>query len=186
MGWYGNDVEAKHFLGKTFVSVEKQGDDEIHFETDNGEHYKMYHSQDCCESVSIEDICGDLSDLVGSPITIAEKRSSDEPSDSVKAERAKARAERGLPPIGKAKKARKKYVSKKAKEMSATRYLMRDKAMEYIQTAKDQVKKHQAATIIWPENVKVQRIPTPEDVRFKAAPGYIGEFVREMKERMAA
>lgn len=114
------------------------------------------------------------------------KRKSQQKSAKQKAERAKARAERGQAPIGQSKKARTKYASKKAKEISATRYLMRDKAMEYIQTAKDQVKKHQAATIIWPESVKVQQIPTPEDVRFKAAPGYIGEFVREMKERMAA
>jgi len=113
------------------------------------------------------------------------KRKNQQKSAKQKAERAKARAERGLPPIGKAKKARKKYVSKKAKDISITLY-MRDKAAENVQKVKDQVKKHQAATIIWPESVKVQRIPTPEDVRFKAAPGYIGEFVREMKERMAA
>jgi hypothetical protein len=32
----------------------------------------MFHSQDCCESVSIESIVGDLHDLVGKPIVKAE------------------------------------------------------------------------------------------------------------------
>jgi hypothetical protein len=33
----------------------------------------MYHSQDCCESVSIEDVEGDICDLIGSPIVLAEE-----------------------------------------------------------------------------------------------------------------
>jgi hypothetical protein len=31
----------------------------------------MHHDQDCCESVSIESIKGNLGDLVGSPLTVA-------------------------------------------------------------------------------------------------------------------
>jgi len=40
----------------------------------------MYHRQDCCESVSIQDIVGDLQDLVGGPILKAEEVSNYEPS----------------------------------------------------------------------------------------------------------
>jgi len=28
----------------------------------------MYHSQDCCESVYLEDVCGDINDLLNSTI----------------------------------------------------------------------------------------------------------------------
>lgn len=58
--------------GKTLVSVEKSADDsEIIFKTADGETYKQYHSQDCCESVLVESIVGDLDDLIGTPILMA-------------------------------------------------------------------------------------------------------------------
>ena len=65
-------LDVSELKGKTLTSVIKE-DDEIIFTTTEGEKYKMYHSQDCCESVWIEDINGDLQDLVGSPILLAEE-----------------------------------------------------------------------------------------------------------------
>ena len=49
------------------------GDDEIFFITNEDRKFKLHHYQDCCESVDIEDICGDLGDLIGSPILVAEE-----------------------------------------------------------------------------------------------------------------
>lgn len=60
-------------LGQTLTSVEQNGIVEIRFTLVDGRVFKMYHSQDCCEGVTIEDVCGDLNDLVGSPLTLAEE-----------------------------------------------------------------------------------------------------------------
>ena len=46
------------------------------FSNEAGEH-RFEHAQDCCESVWLESIDGDLADLVGEPITMAEEVSSD-------------------------------------------------------------------------------------------------------------
>ncbi len=48
------------------------------FETMTGQRYMMYHEQDCCEHVYIDEICGDLSDLIGSEILTADERTSDD------------------------------------------------------------------------------------------------------------
>lgn len=66
--------------GKTLTRCEDIGD-EIIFETTEGETYRMYHQQDCCECVSIEDIVGELSDLVGSEILLAEEVDGESPVD---------------------------------------------------------------------------------------------------------
>ena len=59
--------------GKVLAKVENLDDKELVFTTTNGEVYKLYHIQECCESVTIEDICGNLSDLIGEPLLVAEE-----------------------------------------------------------------------------------------------------------------
>jgi hypothetical protein len=49
------------------------GSDRVIIKTSDGFEYVMYHSQDCCEGVSIEDVAGDFADLIGSPILEAEE-----------------------------------------------------------------------------------------------------------------
>lgn len=77
---YPTAANFSDLIGKTLVEVKgaETYSDEIVFVTEDGETYKQYHSQDCCESVSVEDIDGDLSDLLGSPITLAEESTSTE------------------------------------------------------------------------------------------------------------
>lgn len=68
------DMNINELLGETLKSIQVNSDqDRITFETHDGKEYVMYHSQDCCESVSIDDIIGDLNDLIGYPITMAEE-----------------------------------------------------------------------------------------------------------------
>jgi hypothetical protein len=71
-----NDLNISILKGKIIHSIDIDlGTDEILFKVSLDEVYKMYHSQDCCESVVIEDICGELEWLIDSPILIAEERS---------------------------------------------------------------------------------------------------------------
>lgn len=63
-------VSIDEFVGKTFNEI-VTSETEIHFIVSNDEKYKMYHDQDCCENVYLEDICGDINDLVDSPIIMA-------------------------------------------------------------------------------------------------------------------
>ena len=69
-------IELKVLVGKTLTECRNVNDEHIVFVCDDGTEYAMYHDQDCCERVSVEDIVGDLADLVGSPILSAEEVSS--------------------------------------------------------------------------------------------------------------
>lgn len=74
MGYsYENDVAFSTLLGKTIIKIDNNGSDELKFYCETGEEYVMYHSQNCCESVSIDDIDGNLNDLLNSPILQAEE-----------------------------------------------------------------------------------------------------------------
>ena len=73
-------VDFSTLQGLTLVKVERvivDDCDELHFVSSDGRAFKLLHEQDCCERVGIESIVGDLADLVGSPITLAEEATQD-------------------------------------------------------------------------------------------------------------
>lgn len=76
MGWNNIACNIDVLLGATITEIRNHKNEELYFTTDQGTQYRMLHHQDCCESVSIESIVGDLDDLIGSPITMAEESGS--------------------------------------------------------------------------------------------------------------
>ncbi len=67
-------VDFKELQEQTLWNISISEDKkEIVFETIEGNRYVQYHDQDCCEVVEVEEIVGDLEDLIGSPILLAEE-----------------------------------------------------------------------------------------------------------------
>lgn len=56
----GGDGEIAVLLGKRLTKIEVKNNSEIYFYDSESDVYIMNHLQDCCESVVIEDICGEL------------------------------------------------------------------------------------------------------------------------------
>lgn len=79
--WEFSDLVGKT-LEKIIVSDEGH-DNRINFLTADGDNFQLFHNQDCCESVVIESITGDLDDLINTPILVAEERCSDEDPEEV-------------------------------------------------------------------------------------------------------
>lgn len=65
----------EELLGEVLTKVDgaSYGSEKITFETASGREFAMYHMQSCCESVSVEEVIGDISDILNLPITLAEE-----------------------------------------------------------------------------------------------------------------
>lgn len=79
-----SELNIAMLVGKTLSRVRNDSNKRIVFTTDNEDQYALGHIQSCCESVTVEDICGSLSDLVGSPIVQAEENTSKDNPEGVK------------------------------------------------------------------------------------------------------
>ena len=73
--WYLNEsIKIEDLKGRILTKIDvNREENEILFEDLEGNKYKMYHWQDCCEEVYIEDICGDLNNLLNEPLIMAEE-----------------------------------------------------------------------------------------------------------------
>ena len=58
-------TDFKALQGKHLTRVVNKDNEEILFFCEDGSSFKLYHDQDCCESVTVEEIVGDLADLTG-------------------------------------------------------------------------------------------------------------------------
>lgn len=72
---YQDERPFSTLLGKTLTSIKgcTVGSSDVYLETSDGKRYRMYHEQDCCESVGLEEIVGDIDDLLNNPLLIAEE-----------------------------------------------------------------------------------------------------------------
>lgn len=59
-------------VGLTVENIDVNGD-EMTFIFTIGLKVQFYHSQNCCESVYIESVVGDINDLIGNVLTVAEE-----------------------------------------------------------------------------------------------------------------
>jgi hypothetical protein len=83
-------VEFKDLLGKTLTKIDiDHGKDTITFHCNDETVYQLFHQHDCCELVTIDDIVGDLEDLLENPILLAEEVSNYEPTSEEDIKRTK-------------------------------------------------------------------------------------------------
>ena len=76
-------AKVEDLIGGTLENLEQYEKKYLLFTTIDNKRYLLMHIQDCCESVYIEDINGNLSDLIGSTILMSEEISSKEHPDDI-------------------------------------------------------------------------------------------------------
>lgn len=77
------DDTVSVLLGKTMTKVAQVGSERLDFHAMDGSQYALHYEPDCCASCNIEDIIGNLQDLVGAPILLAEEVTSAENPEGI-------------------------------------------------------------------------------------------------------
>ena len=68
------EIKFEQLKNKTLTKIiGGVGDEEMIFYTSDGDIYRLVYHRDCCAKCSVEDICGDLEDLIGHPIIVSEE-----------------------------------------------------------------------------------------------------------------
>jgi hypothetical protein len=78
-GYTKEFVPFSDLIGKTIHRIEgaKQYNECMYFYCTDGTFYKLFHNRDCCEEVSLEDVVGDIENLLDSRIIKAEELEED-------------------------------------------------------------------------------------------------------------
>jgi len=77
-------MDIDQLIGETLIKVEGEVSyEQMIFTCASGKRFRMWHDVSCCESVTVEDICGNISDLIGVPILYAEESTSDKNPEGV-------------------------------------------------------------------------------------------------------
>lgn len=84
------EVNIEDLIGKVVIGINQfDTNDRLELITKDGFLYTFIHDQDCCETVSIEDISGDLNSLLNTPILDAYESSNSGEGDGPEAPRAR-------------------------------------------------------------------------------------------------
>lgn len=64
------ELRLKSIINQTITNIvgANQDSDRVEFTLENGKKISMYHCQDCCESVGVDYIEGDINDIIGTPV----------------------------------------------------------------------------------------------------------------------
>lgn len=79
MSYWNDQKEVTELVGKTITEVEglELNSEYVTFYTQCGKVYQLYHEQDCCEDVDLQDFEGDADDIVGGIVLSAEERTNE-------------------------------------------------------------------------------------------------------------
>lgn len=68
-------VDLSELVGLTITKIYQLGahGDLLRIETSEGRSFRFIHYQDCCEYVDLNDIDGDIEDVMNSPVLLAEE-----------------------------------------------------------------------------------------------------------------
>jgi hypothetical protein len=73
-------MKFEELVGKTITKITgQQYSDELVFHLSDGTRHMLYHWQNCCESVSLNDVNGNFEDLIGTEILMASEESNSYP-----------------------------------------------------------------------------------------------------------
>jgi hypothetical protein len=67
--------EFSELVGKVITAIDQSDKDLLRITLADGTVCELYHEQDCCEHVTIDEIKGTLADLIGEPLTVATEES---------------------------------------------------------------------------------------------------------------